>query len=76
MLAGLGGLGEENWRSPGSFSSMSGDVIDGIGGDSPGTTALEFFMPAVGVPLCLGAAGMIVALLLQPAGGAKTQRLT
>ena len=67
ILAGLGGLGG-GLAFTGFIYIQSGDVIDGIGGDSPGTTALEFFMPAIGGLLWLGAAGMIAALLLQPAG--------
>ena len=67
MLAALGGLGG-GLAFTGFIYVQSGDVIDSIGGHSPGTTALEFFMPAVGVLLWLGAAGMIVSLLLQPAG--------
>jgi hypothetical protein len=66
-LAGMGGLGG-GLSFTGFIYVQSGDVIDGIGGDSPGTTALELIMPAVGVLLWLGAAGMIAALLLQPVG--------
>ncbi len=39
MLAGLGGLGG-GLAFTGFIYVQSGDVIDGIGGDSPGTTAL------------------------------------
>lgn len=70
ILAGLGGLGG-GLAFTGFIYIQSGDVIDGIGGDSPGTTALELFTPAVGVLLWLGAAGMIAALLLQPPGARK-----
>lgn len=51
MLAGLGGLGG-GLAFTGFVYVQSGDVIDGNGRDSPGTTALEFLMPAVGC--CFG----------------------